>query len=323
MKMKENDMYRKEIKVLDCTIRDGGLINGWNFSDKLVKSVFKAINDSGVDYMEIGYKACKKIINPDGLGKWRFCDEDHIKKLISDIDYSVKISAMVDIGRVDSDIMLPAKDSVLDMIRVASYVKDVDKAIDLVKKMHDKGYETTVNIMAVSHAREQDLTEALEQLAKSEVGTVYIVDSFGSLFCEPVEQLIKKSMTILKDKTVGMHAHNNQQLGFANTIEAIIHGANMLDATITGIGRGAGNCPLELLIGFLKNPKFRLRPIIEVIENEFVDLRKEIEWGYLIPYAITGILDQHPRQAMKVRKSEDKDKYTKFFDEMNSDHMIF
>lgn len=308
-------MYRKEIKVLDCTIRDGGLINNWDFSDAFTKAVLQALVGSGIDYMEIGYKASRKIVTGAGLGKWRFCEEDDIRRFIDGIDMKgLKLSAMVDIGRVEHSEIPTAQNSVFDMIRVATYAKDVDKAIDLAKHFHDKGYETTVNLMAVSHVLSVDLEEALRQLAASEVPTVYVVDSNGSLYSEQIEYLVKKYIKFLPDKTVGIHAHNNQQLAFSNTIEAIIHGANMLDATVYGIGRGAGNCPLELLIGFLKNPKFDIRPIIQVIENEFVNLREKIEWGYLIPYAISGILDEHPRAAMELRDGPDKDKYTQFWD---------
>lgn len=313
-------MYRKELRVIDCTIRDGGLINQWDFSDKFVKAVFSALNVAGIDYMELGYKASRSLVASKGVGKWRFCDEDDIRPIVEGA--RIKLSAMVDIGRVESDTVPPKKDSVFDMIRVATYVKDMDKAIDLVKQMHDKGYETTVNIMAISHAREPELEEALLQLAESEVNGVYIVDSFGSLYCEQIEYLVKKALNFLPGKTIGVHAHNNQQLAYANTIEGIIHGANMLDATIYGIGRGAGNCPLELLMGFLKNPKFKLRPIIEVIEKEFLPLRERIEWGYLIPYALTGILDEHPRSAMALRASSQKDHYTTYYDKLTSDHLI-
>jgi 4-hydroxy 2-oxovalerate aldolase len=323
MKDKKNrsmKMFRKEIKVLDCTIRDGGLINKWDFSDSFIKAVFKALNESGIDIMEIGYKASKSIINPDGMGKWRFCDEKDIKPIIGETN--MKISAMVDIGRVDDKDLLPKKDSVLDIIRVATYVKDIDKAINLINKCHDKGYETTCNIMAISHAREPELDEALSQLAKSPVETVYVVDSFGALYCEQIEYLVKKYIHFLPGKTIGIHTHNNQQLAYANTIEAIIHGANMLDASVEGIGRGAGNCPLELLIGFLKNPKFNLRPIISLIENYFIPLKEKIEWGYLMPYVITGIYDQHPRAAMKMRTTADKNKFTDFYDFVTNDHIV-
>jgi 4-hydroxy 2-oxovalerate aldolase len=113
-----------------------------------------------------------------------------------------------------------------------------------------------------------------------------------------------------------MHAHNNQQLAFGNTIEAIIHDANFMDATVYGLGRAAGNCPLELLVGFLKNPKFDIRPILDLISKEFIPLREKLEWGYLIPYAIAGMLDEHPKAAMALRSSDKKENYREFYESL-------
>jgi len=92
-----------------------------------------------------------------------------------------------------------------------------------------------------------------------------------------------------------------------------------MHGTIGGIGRAAGNCPLELLLGFLKNPKFNIKPILEVLEGDFVELRESVEWGYTIPYMITGILDLHPRAAMKLRGSEKKDDYLGFYEKLTSE----
>jgi len=224
---------------------------------------------------------------------------------------------MVDVDRVDIEDIKPKKESPVDMIRVASYVKDIDKAIFLVNHFADKGYETTVNIMAISRALDNELTEALGQLEKEcKAQVIYIVDSFGALYQETTEFLIKKFKSILKTKEIGMHAHNNQQLAFANTIEAIIHNANFVDGTVYGLGRAAGNCPLELLIGFLKNPKFDIRPILDLISKEFIPLREKIEWGYIVPYAITGMLDEHPKSAIALRDSDKKENYREFYESL-------
>jgi len=311
-------MYREEIKVLDCTVRDGGLINDHYFDDKFVREVYKAVSAAGVDYMEIGYRCSKSIMAPDKFGKWKFCDEDEIRKAIDGIESNTTLSVMVDVGRVEKHDILPKKDSVLGMIRVATYVKDVDKAIDLVNDAVDKGYEGTVNIMAISRALDNELDEALAQLEEeSKASVVYIVDSFGALYSENIQFLVEKFKKFLKTKEIGMHGHNNQQLAYANTIQGIIEGCNYLDATIYGIGRAAGNCPLELLMGFLKNPKFDVRPVLDVISREFIPLREKMEWGYLIPYAITGMFNEHPRSAMALRKTESKDNYRKFFDTLS------
>lgn len=315
--------FRPEIKVLDCTIRDGGLMNNHKFSDEMVRRVFKAVNNSGVDYIELGYKADESQFSRSEFGPMKFCSEKDLERIVGDSEKKCKISVMGDIGRFNPNELIPRGESYIDMIRVASYVKDIDKAIDMVNSIKSKGYEATINIMAVSHARERELDEALEQIEEeSGVDVVYLVDSFGALYSEQIAYLAKKYKKALRTREVGIHAHNNQQLAFANTIEAIIQNINYLDGTIFGIGRAAGNCPLELLLGFLKNPKYDVRPILDVLESDVVNLRKEIEWGYTIPYMITGVLDLHPRAAMKLRDGEDKDRYLKFYDKLTTEANI-
>lgn len=312
-------MFREKIKVLDCTIRDGGLMNSHDFDLRFVREVYKALSASGIDYMEIGYKNSKRLFSPKEYGKWKFCDEEDIKRVIDGIESEMKLSIMVDVDRVDLEDVPERKNSLISMVRIATYVKDIDKAIYLVNHFADKGYETTVNIMAISRALDNELTEALEQLEKeSKADVIYIVDSNGALYQETIEFLIKKAKSIVKTKEIGIHAHNNQQLAFSNTIEAIIHDANFVDATVYGLGRAAGNCPLELLLGFLKNPKFDIRPVLDLISKEFIPLREKIEWGYIIPHAITGILDEHPRAALALRNSNKKENYREFYESLVS-----
>jgi len=310
-------MFREKIKVLDCTIRDGGLMNNHNFDLRFVREVYKAISEAGVDYMEIGYKNSKELFSPKEYGLWKFCDDEDIRKGMDGIESNTKISIMVDIGRVNIEDVKPASESPVDMVRVATYVKDIDKAIFMVNHFAEKGYETTINIMAISKDQGIELDEALRQIeGESKANVVYIVDSFGNLYQETTEILVKRFKAILKSREVGFHGHNHQQLGFSNTIEAIIHNANYLDATIYGIGRAAGNCPLELLIGFLKNPKFDLRPILDIISKEFIPLSGKIEWGYVIPYAIAGMMNEHPKAAMALRSSDKKENYREFYESL-------
>jgi len=310
-------MFREKIKVFDCTIRDGGLINDHDFDDRFVRAVYRALSEAGVDYMEIGYKNSKTLFPEEKFGTWKFCEDEDIKRIIDGIESKMKISVMVDVGRVDVNDVKPKKDSPVDMIRVASYVKDIDKAIALINHFDAKGYETTINIMAISRALDNELTEALHQLEEeSKAKVVYIVDSFGALYQETTEFLVKKAKSIIKTREIGIHAHNNQQLAFGNTIEAIIHNANFVDGTVYGLGRAAGNCPLELLIGFLKNPKFDIRPILDLISQEFIPLRQKMEWGYIIPYAITGMLDEHPKAAIELRASHKKEDYREFYESL-------
>jgi len=311
--------FRPGIKMLDCTVRDGGLINDHNFEDDFPKAVYNTCIAAGVDYMELGYKASKKLFAPSKFGPWKFCDEDDIRRIVGDNSTALKLSVMADAERTDyHDDILPKEQSVIDCVRVAAYIHQIPVAVDMINDAHDKGYETLMQLMAVSVISEHDMLEALEIVAKSPVSAIYLVDSWGGLYTEQVRNLTRIYVKAMEGtgKEVGFHAHNNQQLAFANTIEAVIAGANRVDVTINGIGRGPGNCPMELLIGFLHNPKFRLRPVLECCRDVFIPLSKHIEWGYRIPYGITGQLNQHPREAIKMRAGDAPDDYVTFYDRM-------
>ncbi|MFH1369095.1 MAG: aldolase catalytic domain-containing protein [Elusimicrobiota bacterium] len=311
--------YRPELKVVDCTVRDGGLMNNHKFDDAFVKAVYKTCVAAGIQYMELGYKADKKIFSPSEYGPWKFTDEDALHRIVGENKTSIKLCAMADAERTEyhTDI-LPKKQSVLDCIRVATYIHQIPTALDMVKDAHDKGYETTLNLMAVSVVKESDLDDALNAIVKTPVDAIYVVDSFGAMYSEQIRDLTNKMLAAVKGtgKQVGIHAHNNQMLAYANTIEAIVCGANRLDATIMGLGRGAGNCPLELLLGFLRNPAFDQRPVLECIQKIFLPLSKEIDWGYSIPYMITGQMNEHPRDAIKFRSGPTPDDYVAFYDQM-------
>lgn len=303
--------YCPDIKVMDCTLRDGGLVNNFAFSDEFVKDLYQANIKAGVDYMEFGYKASKELFDPSKFGKWKFCNEEDIRAIVGENNSPLKISVMADVGRCDykKDI-LPRKDSVIDMVRVATYIHQIPTAVEMIEDFKKKGYEVTVNIMAVSKTNTEDLDAGLELLARSSVDVIYLVDSFGYFYPEQITKLAQKYVSIANDsgKIVGIHAHNNQQLAFANTIEACRMGVSLLDATVCGMGRGAGNCFLEALLSFLKNPKYEELPIIRFIETHMLKLKEEgAVWGYDLPYLLTGILNSHPSSAINFIKEKRSD----------------
>jgi 4-hydroxy 2-oxovalerate aldolase len=314
--------YRPEIQVLDATIRDGGLINDHMFEDGFVAAVYQACVDAGIDSMEVGYKASKKVFAPGKFGAWKFCSEDDLRRVLRDNDSPLKIAVMADAGKTDwrTDI-LPKEQSIIDIVRVACYIHQIPEAVDMIKDAHDKGYEATCNLMAISSVHEGEVDQALEVLREAPCSTVVVVDSFGSLYGEQIQLLVKRYSKALEGtgKEVGIHAHNNQQLAFANTIEAIIHGANRIDATMGGMGRGAGNCSMELLLGFLRNPKFKIRPVWRLLQEHIAPLRATTEWGALAPYIISGQLNQHPRAAIAWRSSEQRENCLDFYDKVTAD----
>ena len=315
-------MYRPEIRIVDCTIRDGGLMNDHRFSTELVRKVFDACAKAGVNYCELGYRADKAQFSTSDFGPWKFCDEEDLRSVAYECD--TKVSVMADVGRTDYDDIIPAKDSIVSMYRIATYCKDIDKAIELGNHAKAQGYEVSVNIMAVSHVLEPDLDEGLAQLATTNFQYVYLVDSFGYLYSEQIQYLADKYLTAFKDTDieVGIHCHNNQQLAFSNTVEGIIKGINTLDGSIYGMGRAAGNCTTELLLGFLKNPRYNVQPILNLIEDEFIDLHRELKWGYQIPYMVTGILNKHPRSAMALMREKDGVSYGEFFKKLMTDEEV-
>jgi len=311
--------FRPDVKVVDATIRDGGLVNDFYFSDEFVTNLYKANVKAKVDYMEFGYRADKEMFDTESFGKWKFSSDEDIRSIVGDNNTELKIAIMADVGRCNyKEDIHERSESPVDLIRVATYVNTMPAALDMIEDAHMKGYETTCNIMAISNAKESDIAASLEMLGQSPVDGIYIVDSYGSIYPEQIRTISEQYMEIGEkyDKYIGIHAHNNQQLAFANTIESCAQGVSYLDATMSGMGRGAGNCPMELLLGFLKNPKYKLFPVIQFIENNIVPLKESgMEWGYDIPYLLTGHLNQHPRAAIAAMKEGRKD-YSGFYKEI-------
>lgn len=311
--------YRSGVKVVDATLRDGGLVNDFFFTDEFVKDLYKANVKAGVDYMEFGYKADKELFDTDKFGKWKFCDDEDIRAIVGDNDTELKIAVMADVGRCNyrQDI-IPRSESPVDLIRVATYMNTIPSAIDIIEDSAKKGYEVSCNIMAISNTQESELKVALDMLGKTPVDIFYIVDSFGALYPEQIARIADTYMEFAAkyNKKIGIHAHNNQQLAFANTIEAVGDGVDFLDATYAEMGRGAGNCAMELLLGFLKNPKYQVYPVIQFIEKHMNRLKAEgTVWGYDLQYLMTGLLNQHPRTAIEFTKNNRND-YIKFYNDV-------
>ncbi len=204
--------YRPDLKVLDCTIRDGGLNNDHVFEDGFVKAIYHACVAAGIDYMELGYKASKKLFARDKCGAWKFCDEDDIRRIVGDNPTPLRLAAMADAGKSDwhTDI-LPKKDSVLDMIRVAFYANQVPEAVDMIKDAADKGYEVSANLMAVSTVSDTEMEQVLEVIVQTPASVLVVVDSYGAMYAEQVELLVKKYLRYgERDRQGGGHPRPQQ-----------------------------------------------------------------------------------------------------------------
>ncbi len=292
---------RHGVRVLDCTIRDGGCTNLWQFPHELVSRTFEALLAAGVDVMEVGYWTKEGVYDPDTTGPWRFCRDEDLVQVVRSQD-RMKLAVMCDMGRIDKASLRPADETAIDIVRVATYGRDVPEAVDLLHHAKSLGYEVFCNVMAVTTCTPQEVDAFLGTLRDSEVDNIAVVDSFGAMYPHHVRYLIRKYKNWLRpDQQVGVHLHNNQETAFANTIAAIDEGAAFVDATIFGMGRGAGNCPLELLLMYLDDPSHDVRPVLE-LTDELAALRNELQWGYHVPYAVTGWLNLHPRAAIERMK---------------------
>ena len=310
---------RKDVRVLDATIRDGGLCNDFMFSDAFVSELYKTNIKCGVDYMEFGYRSSKSVAGSHEFGKWKFCEEEDIRKIVGENPSDMKIAVMADVGRCDymTD-FLPKNESVIDMVRVACYLQQIPEAVEMIEHLHGLGYETSCNVMAISQAHSDQVTVALDMLKASSVDVIYLVDSFGSLYPESAGDLAKIYLKAVEgtDKKIGIHAHNNQNLAFANTIETLSYGVSYLDATVQGMGRGAGNCAMEQLLSFLKNPKYSFYHMLRFIEKEMKQLKEQgIVWGYDLQYMLTGVMNRHPSVAIDFTKQERTD-HADFYTEL-------
>ena len=297
------------IKIVDATMRDGGLVNDFYFEDDLVKALYQTNLTTGVDYMDFGYKASKRMFDPAQNGKWKYCDDENIRAIVGENKTDLKVAVMADVGRCDyQEDFLPKSESPIDMIRVATYLDTVDGAVSMIEDAAKKGYEVSCNVMAISRSEQYDLRGALETIAKTQASVLYVVDSYGALYPDQAKRLVDTYLDVAAKygKQVGMHAHNNLQLAFSNTMLAHELGATWLDGTYDAMGRGAGNCAMELLLGYLEKKgyeKYKMAPELPFLDRYMEGLkRKGVVWGYDTQYLLTGLLNQHPRAAIEFTK---------------------
>ncbi len=317
-------MRQSEICIVDATIRDGGLVNDFRFNDDFVRTLFEINCISGVDYMEFGYKASRRVFDPEQFGKWKFCRDEDIRANVGDKPNGPKIAVMADVGRCDfHEDILNKSESPIDMIRVATYLDSLPGAVEMIEDAANKGYEVSCNIMAISRGRDKEIKEALDVIGQTPANVLYIVDSYGALYPDKAVRLAELFLEAAEkyNKKVGIHAHNNQQLAFANTILAHEAGVTWMDATCASMGRGAGNCALELLLGYLENKyegsRYKMAPLIPFLDEYMQSLKDSgVVWGYDLQYLMTGLLNHHPRTAIQYTKEKRTD-HAAFFREIS------
>lgn len=287
-------------KILDCTIRDGGHLNRWEFSRECVRAAYSAAARGGVDYFEIGYRFPDSL---KGLGDFGYCRDAFISGLISPYD-KCKLAVMVDSGKFDDSLFVPRSSGSTPVraVRVATYPDTLERAMGQAEALLAKDYEVFLNLMAYSELSRKNFETLSRWKAKDRLQAVYFADSFGSFLPDD----IPKSMEALRDagiSNIGFHPHNNMQMAFANTLTAITAGATHVDASIFGMGRGSGNLPVEALLGYLEKQggeNYNPVPYLDVVERYFLSLYQKLNWGYSIPAFLSGLKGIHPYYATEL-----------------------
>ena len=290
------------MKIIDCSIRDGGHINKWHFDEDLVKASYFAASKAQVDYFEIGYKNDPKV---DGLGKFGYCDEKYIKSLFKSLT-DCKLLCMIDAGKYTGYFIPECKKNLTPFlgIRVAAYPYEAEIAIKLIEDLYTKGYEVFLQLMASSEWSKKDIEIIKKWKNKNFLKAIYFADSFGSYIPSDISKYIKK-LKNLGFNNLGFHSHNNLQMAFANTLQSIDDGATYVDASIYGLGRGAGNLPIEILLSYLQmkgSLKYNVVPYLDVIDRFYEKLKNEIKWGYSLSTLLSGGRNIHPYYVDELLK---------------------
>jgi 4-hydroxy 2-oxovalerate aldolase len=277
------------MKLLDCTLRDGGYYTLWDFETSLVNNYCDLVAKLPIEYIEIGYRNIEK---NDYFGEFYYSPIETIKKIKSKLNKSQKISLMLDAKNCttkDITKLLIKCNNFVDLIRIATDPKRIEHSLEIAKSLKSLGFEVAVNIMYLSEIDEHhEIYTKLEDI-ETYVDYLYLVDSYGSIYPEELKKTIKlfqKNCNV----QLGFHGHNNLELAFINTLKAIECGVEIIDSTILGMGRGAGNLKLELLLTHLKAKKdldIDLNALSQLVES-FMPLLNLYRWGTNLPYMVSG-----------------------------------
>ncbi|MGJ1378241.1 aldolase catalytic domain-containing protein [Sphingobacterium multivorum] len=275
------------IKILDCTLRDGGYYTNWDFNKALVNQYINACNELPVDYIEVGYRSP---IQKGYFGKYFYLPLFELENLKRQSNKKLVIILNEKDVRVEHlDILLTPIIGLIDMVRIALDPENLRRAIILASEIKKYGFEVGFNVMYMSKWRQNaSFIEALGDV-DNVADYFYMVDSYGGVFPDDIIELID----LVKSKTsckLGFHGHNNLELALVNTLTALEHGVEIVDATILGMGRGAGNLKTELLLTVL-NSKFGMEVDFNALENAVSavsPLLSKYEWGTNLPYMISG-----------------------------------
>lgn len=277
----------KHITLLDCTLRDGGYYTNWDFPSALVEKYLSAVNTLPIDYVELGYRS---LDTSSYHGEYNYLPR-YVLQRSRQLCPNKKIAIMINLKEVDENSVVPLLGNLspyVDLVRFATKPEDTGKAVKIARIAKEHGLETAVNIMYMSTWVENPEFAKSLKGAEQYVDNIMMVDSYGSVYPNQIADCIYKIRQQYNGK-IGFHGHNNIELAFANSLAAIAAGIDSIDATMTGMGRGAGNLRTELLLTYCAkyDDSISLNQLMDTIED-FELLRQKYGWGTNLPYMISG-----------------------------------
>lgn len=300
-------MIKSKVKVLDCTMRDGGYYNSWDFPKSIVERYIGAMSSAGVDIIEIGLRSLK---NSSFKGAYAYCTDDFLSSL--PIPESITLGVMINgaeiVGVNDQNSVLKklfpndASNSPVSLVRIACHVHEFLDALPACKWLKDRGYLVGFNLMQVAE-REKNEVEALALAAsRYDIDALYFADSMGSMNPRKTAEIISWFRAHWKGE-MGIHTHDNMGLALSNTLTAIDNGITWVDATVTGMGRGPGNARTEevaIEVAGLRKSAVNLVPLMELIRTYFQPLKNECGWGSNPYYYLSGKYGIHPTYIQEM-----------------------
>lgn len=284
------------LKVLDVTLRDGGCVNDFNFGQTYMEKILSAQEASGVDIIEMGYIDEKK---GSSLGRSQYINEQVISQnILKQKKPGVKYVAMIDYGKYDVEKLQQRKEKDIDGIRLAFHKKNRLDMITLGRKIIEKGYEFYIQPMITFRYTDIELLELLELINRElpDAAGFYIVDSFGEMRLNDMMRVLNLiDHNLIHTMPLGFHSHNNLQMSYSNACAMLQFTTNrdlILDSSIMGMGKGAGNLNTELLLGHLNSfygKHYNIAPLLEVIDKVINQLHNEFYWGYSVEYYLSSI----------------------------------
>ena len=304
----------KKINILDCTLRDGGYYNNWDFSNELVNDYLKAISLSGIRYVELGFRSLKK---NDFKGPNWYTTDSYIENL--SVPKKLKLGVMVNVFEIVSSplgitksinlLFKSQKKSKIKFVRLAAHFKEFDAALKICKILQAKGYLVGVNLMQISEQSKENIIFVAKKAQEIKPDILYFADSLGGMKALDVINIIKIFKNHWKG-SIGIHTHDNLEEALSNSLTAINNGANWIDSTVSGMGRGPGNTKTEYLLleaqGFLKN-EVNIAHLVKLINKHFEPLKKIYKWGTNPFYYLAGKHGIHPtyiQEMMSIKLKE-------------------